>query len=46
MMYTSKPSKIEKVPRNIQGETQEKTQVRENWSQELEHKQVPKQEGN
>ena len=35
-------SRIEKVPRGIQGEMSRKdTQVRENWSQQLEHKQVP-----
>ena len=33
-------SKIQKVPMDIQGINREKTrQVRENWSQQLEHKQ-------
>ena len=35
-------SKIEKVPRDVQGEKSEKTkQVRENWSQTMDHKSIP-----
>ena len=37
------PCKFEKVPRNIQDEKSRKDTVSsESWSQQLEHKQVPK----
>ena len=41
-MFCYDISQLEKVPMGIQVESREKTQVRENWSQQFEHNQVLK----